>query len=60
VTECTSVRGEWGQRCPDCGQMLPRQPKGGPSEKLVKVIPWNIDGPRWTPERIARYEAGGR
>jgi hypothetical protein len=20
---CTSVRGEWGQRCPDCHRMLP-------------------------------------
>jgi DNA-binding CsgD family transcriptional regulator len=26
--ECESTRGEWGGRCPDCGQTLP--PKPGP------------------------------
>ena len=26
--ECESIRGEWGELCPDCGQRLP--PKPGP------------------------------
>ncbi len=25
MTPCESTRGEWGQVCPDCHQMLPRR-----------------------------------
>lgn len=47
MSECESVRGEWGGICPDCGETLPNKPKPfaswmaarAPQERTTWLIP---------------------
>jgi hypothetical protein len=55
TADCASTRGEWG-----CGERLPERPKGPPSERIRRVIRWNLDGPEWSASRKAAYEGRKR
>lgn len=44
MSACESTRGEWGGRCPDCGEMLPPAPRpwsGWRSERIDPVTSAN-------------------
>jgi transcriptional regulator with GAF, ATPase, and Fis domain len=55
---CESVRGEWGQPCPDCGQTLPNPgPIRSSWTNRSRTWPGAITERRWSPEARATREA---
>lgn len=59
---CESVRGQWGGRCPDCGQMLPSIP--GPlmsekarawAERITAGSVSGVSGRSWSPKQVEAY-----